>query len=85
MHEFCLRMDDETAERLWVRMTSQTNIGDVVIGACYRPPDQDNMITDKLMKHSLGKWIVRCVEKWLNCHAQRVMSSSMKSSWSPVY
>lgn len=80
----CLGTDDEPAERLWVRMTRQTNIGSIVIGAHYRLPDQD-IIMDKLMKHGLGKWTVRWVENWLNCQAQRVMSSSMKSSWRPVH
>lgn len=78
-------MDDEPAERLWVRMTRQTNIGDLVIGARYKLPDQDNIIMDKLMKHGLGKWIARWIEKWLNCQAQRVMNSSMKSNWRPVH
>lgn len=48
-------MDDEPAERLRIRMTRQTNVGDSVTDAHYRPTDQDNIIIDKLMKHSLSK------------------------------
>lgn len=67
------------------RMTRQTNISDIVIGASYRPPGQDNIIIDKLMKHSLHKWIVRWVKKWLNCQAQTVTSSSIKFSAPAAY
>ena len=35
----CLGIDDKPVKSLWVRR--QTNIGDVVVGVCYRLPQQE--------------------------------------------
>lgn len=37
--EFCLGMDDDPAESLWVRMGRKTDAG-TAVGVCCRPPDQ---------------------------------------------
>lgn len=42
------------------------------------------ILTDKLVKCGLDKWLVRWTENWLNSWAQRVAISFMKSSRSPV-
>lgn len=34
--ELCLRMGDKPTESLWVRMKEPTNMGDIVVGVCYR-------------------------------------------------
>jgi len=39
MHGALTRMGDEPAESSWVRISGQTNTGDVV-DVCYGPPDQ---------------------------------------------
>ena len=39
--ELCLGMGDASAEILWVRMSGQISIGDVVVGVLYRPLDQE--------------------------------------------
>lgn len=41
-----------------------------------------NNLTDKLMKYSLDEWTG--TGNWLNCWAQSLVISSMKSSWRPV-
>lgn len=38
--ELCLGKGDEMAGSLWVRTSEQTNIGDIVVDVCYRPPDK---------------------------------------------
>ncbi|KAK4823323.1 hypothetical protein QYF61_000925 [Mycteria americana] len=35
----------------------------------------------EVFKRSEGKWTVRWTRSWLNCQAQRVVISTMKSSW----
>ncbi|KAF1501108.1 hypothetical protein FQV17_0014956, partial [Megadyptes antipodes antipodes] len=40
----CLELndcDDETVECLWVRMRGKANEADILLGVCYRPPNQD--------------------------------------------
>ena len=37
-----------------------------------------------LMKYRSEKWTVRWTENWLNCRAQTIVISGMKSSWRPV-
>jgi len=33
--ELCQGIDDEPGESLWVRISRQTNMGDIVVGVCY--------------------------------------------------
>lgn len=39
--ELCLRMGEEPAESLWMRIKEQNSMGDIVVGVCYRLPDQE--------------------------------------------
>ena len=39
-------MGDEPTESLWVRIKEQNNIGDIVVGVCYRPPDQEEQVDE---------------------------------------
>lgn len=34
-------MDDEPAESLWVSITEQTNMGDILVAVCYRWYEQE--------------------------------------------
>ncbi|PKU32315.1 rna-directed dna polymerase from mobile element jockey- hypothetical protein [Limosa lapponica baueri] len=43
-----------------------------------------NILIDELMKCRLSKWTVKWIENGLSCWPQRVVTSSMKSSWQPV-
>ncbi|KAK4831035.1 hypothetical protein QYF61_014923 [Mycteria americana] len=42
------------------------------------------ILIDKPMKCRPGKWTVRWTENWLKCQAERVVISSMSSSWRQV-
>lgn len=37
----------------------------------------------KVVRYGLGKWMIKWVENWLGCQAQRVISGA-KPSWLPV-
>lgn len=37
----CLEAGDESAEGCLVKIRGQTNVDDVMVGVCYRLPDQD--------------------------------------------
>ena len=41
--ELWLGTDDEPADSLWVRIRGQPTVGDIVVGVCYRPPDQEEV------------------------------------------
>ncbi|GAB0179855.1 hypothetical protein GRJ2_000450800 [Grus japonensis] len=38
--ELHLGMDEEPTESLWVRIKGGAGAGDIIVGVCYRPPDQ---------------------------------------------
>ncbi|GAB0207631.1 ubiquitin carboxyl-terminal hydrolase 4 [Grus japonensis] len=38
--ELHLGMEEELTERLWVRIKGSAGTGDIIVGVCYRPPDQ---------------------------------------------
>ena len=40
--ELCLEMDEELTESLWVRIKGKAGTGDIVVGVCYRPPNQED-------------------------------------------
>ena len=42
--ELCIGRGDEPTVRLWVGVSWQTNISDVVVGACFRRPDQEEVV-----------------------------------------
>ncbi|KAK4816911.1 LOW QUALITY PROTEIN: hypothetical protein QYF61_024921 [Mycteria americana] len=45
---------DDRVECLWVRIRGKANKADIVVGVCYRPPNQDEE-TDKLFYKQLGE------------------------------
>ncbi|KAK4829693.1 hypothetical protein QYF61_006068 [Mycteria americana] len=50
-------MDDEPIESLWVRIKRQTNLGNVVVGVCYRTPYQEE-VDDNWKKHHICRLMV---------------------------
>ncbi len=36
-------MDEELTESLWVRIKRMAGTGDITVGICYRPPDQEDL------------------------------------------
>ncbi|GAB0206524.1 hypothetical protein GRJ2_003118000 [Grus japonensis] len=52
----CLELDngDERVECLWVRIRGKTNKADIVVGVCYRPPNQDEE-ADEIFYKQLGE------------------------------
>ena len=51
----CLELDgDERAECLWIRIRGKANKADIMVGVCYRPPNQDEE-TDEIFYKRLGK------------------------------
>ena len=53
--ELCLGADEKQTEILWVRIKRQPHMGDVIVGVCYRPPDQEEEV-DKTLGSSLVSW-----------------------------
>lgn len=51
--ELCLGMDEELTESLWVRIKERTGKGDIIVGACYRPPDQGKQ-EDRALCRQIG-------------------------------
>ncbi|KAK4829954.1 hypothetical protein QYF61_008085 [Mycteria americana] len=45
---------DDRVECLWVRIRGKANKADIVVGVCYRPPNQDEE-TDELFYKQLGE------------------------------
>lgn len=43
-----------------------------------------NILIDKLVTYRLGEWTVSWTENWLNYWSQKVVVSSIKSSWRPL-
>jgi len=39
-------VDDEPTESLWVRIKKQTNMGNMVVDICCRPPDQEEEVDE---------------------------------------
>ena len=48
--ELCLGMDDEPSESLWVSTKEKTGKGDIVVGVCYKPPDQEEPADETLYR-----------------------------------
>ena len=51
--ELCLGMDEEVTKSLWVRIKDRAGTGDIIVGVCYRPPDQENR-ADKALYRQMG-------------------------------
>ena len=52
----CLEIDDgdERVECLWVRIRGKANKADIMVGVCYRPPNQDEE-ADEIFCKQLGE------------------------------
>ncbi|GAB0202830.1 hypothetical protein GRJ2_002748600 [Grus japonensis] len=48
--ELHLGMDEEPTESLWVRIKGRAGAGDIVVGICYRPPDQGDRADEALYR-----------------------------------
>ncbi|PKU32103.1 dtw domain-containing protein 2 [Limosa lapponica baueri] len=48
--ELHLGIDEEPTEILWVRIKRNTGAGDVTVGVCYRPSDQDDRADEALYR-----------------------------------
>ncbi|GAB0208910.1 hypothetical protein GRJ2_003356700 [Grus japonensis] len=48
--ELHLGMDEELTESLWVRIKGRTGAGDIIVGVCYRPPDQEDRVDEALYR-----------------------------------
>lgn len=49
--ELCLGMDNEPAGTLWASVRAQSNLGSMVVGVRYRPPDQEKVESEAFSKH----------------------------------
>ncbi|GAB0209914.1 hypothetical protein GRJ2_003457100 [Grus japonensis] len=43
-------MDEEPTESLWVRIKGRAGAGDIIVGVCYRPPDQGDRADEALYR-----------------------------------
>ncbi|CAM5159981.1 unnamed protein product [Natator depressus] len=43
-----------------------------------------SIFASKLKKYGLDEWMIRWIESWLDCRAQRVVINGSMSSWQPV-
>ena len=48
--ELHLRMDEELTKSLWVRIKGRAGTGDIIVGVCYRPPDQEDRVGEALYR-----------------------------------
>jgi len=48
--ELCLGLDGEPTESLWVKIKGRAGTGNITVGVCYRPPDQDERADEALYR-----------------------------------
>jgi len=48
--EHHLGMDEELSNSLWVRIKGRAGTGDIMVGVCYRPPDQEEWVDEALYR-----------------------------------
>ncbi|GAB0209248.1 hypothetical protein GRJ2_003390500 [Grus japonensis] len=48
--ELHLGMDEEPTKSLWVRIKGRAGAGDIIVGVCYRPPDQGDRADEALYR-----------------------------------
>ncbi|GAB0207232.1 hypothetical protein GRJ2_003188800 [Grus japonensis] len=48
--ELHLGMDEKLTKSLWVRIKGSTGAGDIIVGVCYRPPDQGDRADEALYR-----------------------------------
>ncbi|KAM9653655.1 uncharacterized protein ACIBXB_010484 [Morphnus guianensis] len=51
--ELCLGLDEEPTESLWVRIKGRARAGDIIVGVCYRSPDQEDG-SDEALYRQIG-------------------------------
>jgi len=51
--ELRLGLNEEPTESLWVRIKGRSGTGDIIVGVCYRPPDQEDQ-ADKALYRQIG-------------------------------
>ena len=44
-------MDEEPTKSLWVRIKGKTGTSNVIVGVCYRPPNQEDLMDEALYSH----------------------------------
>jgi len=49
--EICLGMDEEPMESLRVKIKGRAGTGDIRLGVCYRPPEQDERADEAFYRH----------------------------------
>ena len=47
--ELCLRNSHDRVESLWVKIKDRSSKGHLVVGACYRPPDQEVAVNEAFL------------------------------------
>ena len=47
--ELCLRNSHNQVESLWVKIKDQSSKGHVMVGVCYRPPDQEEAVDEAFL------------------------------------
>jgi len=47
--ELCLRNSHDQAESLWVKVKDLFSKGHLVVGLCYRPPDQEEAVDEAFL------------------------------------
>ena len=47
--ELCLRNSHDQVESLWVKIKDQSSKGHLVVGVCYRPPDQGEPVGEAFL------------------------------------
>ncbi|XP_062466520.1 uncharacterized protein LOC134159318 [Pezoporus occidentalis] len=52
--ELCLGTGEQLTESLWVRVNGNIAMGDITVGICYRPPDQEDSM-DEVLYRQIGK------------------------------
>ena len=48
--ELHLGMDEELTKSLWVRIKGRAGTGDIILGVCYRPPNQEDQEDEALYR-----------------------------------
>jgi len=43
-------MDEELTKSLWVRIKGRAGTGDIILGVCYRPPNQEDQVDKALYR-----------------------------------
>ena len=51
--ELSLGKDEELTKSFWVRMKGRAGTGDIIVGVCYRPPDQEDQ-ADEVPYRQIG-------------------------------